>query len=144
MDKKDTKRRLISPKPRRKTTPQPRLCPAIGFSRIVGGKYKLRILWALRDGPRRYGEIRASLLKGTLGQAITPRVLSRELKELQMRGLIHRKQFQVVPPKVEYTLAERGKTLVPILNAIVEWGMTGIHEEILAGEISRSGSRVEL
>jgi len=63
------------------------------------------------------------------------------LKELQMRGLIHRKQFAVVPPKVEYTLSVRGNTLVPILNAIVAWGMTGIHEEILAGEISRVAAR---
>ncbi len=137
MDKKDTKR--IQRKPQRRPKYEPRLCPAIGFSRIVGGKYKLRILWALRNGPKRYSEIRTSLLKGTLGQAITPRVLSRELKELRMRGLIHRKQFPVLPPKVEYTLAERGETLIPILNAIVEWGMTGIHEEILAGEISGGG-----
>jgi DNA-binding HxlR family transcriptional regulator len=134
MDKKDTKRVRIRRQRQGKSIYEPSLCPAIGFSRIVGGKYKLRILWALRNGPKRYGEIRTSLLKGTLGQAITPRVLSRELRELNKRGLIHRKQFAVVPPKVEYTLAERGETLLPILNAIVDWGMTGIHEEILAGE----------
>jgi len=114
---------------------EPRLCPAIGFCRIAGGKYKLRILWALNKRPHRYGEIRASLLKGSLGQPVTPRVLSRELKELQKRGLIERKQFNVVPPKVEYSLTSRGRTLVPILNAIVKWGMTRIHEEILANEI---------
>src|SRR5882672_9745796 len=108
-----------------------RLCPAIGFSQIVGGKYKLRILWALNTRSHRYGEIRRSLLKGTLGKAVTPRVLSRELKELRQRGLIDRKQFDVVPPKVEYTLTERGKGLVPVLHAIVNWGRTGAHEEIL-------------
>ena len=110
---------------------EPRLCPAIGFTQIVGGKYKLRILWALNKRPHRYGEIRKSLLKGTLGQAITPRVLSRELKELQQRGLIHREQFDEVPPKVIYSLQERGKELVPILDAIVKWGRTGAHETIL-------------
>jgi DNA-binding HxlR family transcriptional regulator len=108
------------------------LCPAIGFSQIVGGKYKLRILWALsKRGSLRYGEIRASLLKGTLGQAITPRVLSRELKQLQERGLIHRKQYNVVPPRVEYSITDVGAELTPILDAIVDWGLTGAHEEIL-------------
>ncbi len=121
---------------RKKKASELRLCPAIGFCRIVGGKYKLRILWVLKKRPHRYGEIRASLLKGTLSQPVTARVLSRELKELQGRGLIHRKQFNVVPPKVEYSLTERGKTFVPILKAIVDWGLTGIHEEILANEIS--------
>lgn len=108
-----------------------RLCPAIGFSQILGGKYKLRILWALNRGPHRYGEIRRSLLKGTLGKPITPRVLSRELKELQSRGLIHREQLDGIPLKVSYTLTERGRGLAPVLKAIVDWGLTGAHEEIL-------------
>ncbi|MBI3678520.1 MAG: helix-turn-helix transcriptional regulator [Proteobacteria bacterium] len=115
------------------------LCPAVGFSQIVGGKYKLRILWVLNQRPYRYGEIRNSLLRGTLSKPVTPRVLSRELKELQQRGLIHRKQFDVVPPKVEYSLTERGKTLVPILEAIVQWGLTGIHEEILGFQPVEAG-----
>lgn len=111
-----------------------RLCPAIGFSQILGGKYKLRILWALTHrGPLRYSDIRRSLFRGTLGKPITPRVLSRELKQLQERGLIHRKQFNVVPPQVEYSITERGVELKPILDAIVDWGLTGAHEEILLG-----------
>jgi DNA-binding HxlR family transcriptional regulator len=121
---------------RKKMASELRLCPAVGFSLIVGGKYKLRILWALNKRPHRYGEIRTSLLKGSLGKPVTPRVLSRELKELQQRGLIHRKQFEVVPPKVEYSLTERGKGLVPVLDAIVEWGLTGAHEEILGVDAS--------
>ena len=58
----------------------------------------------------------------------TPRILSRELKELEKRGLIHRKQYPVVPPKVEYTLTSLGKRLTPVLDSIVEWGLTGAHE----------------
>jgi len=116
---------------RSKTPAEPRLCPAIGFSMIVGGKYKLRILWVLNKRPHRYGEIRLSLLKGILGKPVTPRVLSRELKQLQEKGLIEREQFNVVPPKVVYSLTKRGKGLVPVLEAIVDWGMTGAHEEIL-------------
>ena len=116
---------------RKKLPSELKLCPALGFSMLVGGKYKLRILWVLLQRPYRYGEIRASLLRGTLGKSVTPRVLSRELKELQQRGLIHRKQYDVVPPKVEYSLTDHGRGLQPILESIVEWGLTGVHEEIL-------------
>jgi DNA-binding HxlR family transcriptional regulator len=115
----------------KKTPEELRLCPAIGFSRILGGKYKLRILWVLNMRPARYGEIRRSLLRGSLDKPVTPRVLSRELKELQARGLIHREQVNAVPPKVTYSLTERGRELVPVLQAIVDWGLTGAHEEIL-------------
>ena len=107
------------------------LCPAIGFGRIVGGKYKLRILWLLNRRPHRYGELRRALEKGAMGASPTPRTLSRELKELQQRGLISRHQHNVVPPKVEYSLTDRGKDMIPILEAIVDWGLTGAHEEIL-------------
>ena len=116
---------------RMKAAEELRLCPAIGFSQILGGKYKLRILWVLTRRPHRYGEIRRSLLKGALGKPVTPRVLSRELKQLQERGLISRRQYDVVPPKVEYSLTERGEELMPILQSIVDWGLTGAHEEIL-------------
>jgi len=115
----------------RKTADELRLCPAIGFSKIFGGKYKLRILWILNKRPHRYGEIRTSLLKGSLSKPVTPRVLSRELKQLHEYGLIDRQQFAEVPPRVEYRLAERGRDIVPVLQAIVDWGLTGVHEEIL-------------
>lgn len=124
--------------PRKKTPSELNLCPAVGFSLIVGGKYKLRILWILIQRPYRYGEIRKSLLKGTLGKAVTPRVLSRELKELQHRGLISRRQYDVVPPKVEYSLTELGRGLQPILESIVDWGLTGAHEDILKLDFSSS------
>jgi len=124
---------------RRKEPSELKLCPAVGFSQIVGGKYKLRILWVLIQKPYRYGEIRTSLLKGTLGKPVTPRVLSRELKELQLRGLIHRKQYNVVPPKVEYSLTDWGRELQPVLQAIVEWGLTGAHEEIMGINVQHRG-----
>ena len=108
-----------------------KLCPTIAFDRIVGGRYKLRILLILRRAPKRYGEIGRGLLKGTMGTAITPRILSRELRDLESSGLIDRKAYPVVPRKVEYTITERGKGLLPIVDAIADWGMTGIHEEIL-------------
>jgi DNA-binding HxlR family transcriptional regulator len=108
-----------------------RLCPAIAFNQIVGGRYKLHILCILHRGPERFGEIGRSLLKGGLGKPITPRILSRELRELEQRGLISRKAYPVVPPKVEYDLTDRGRGILPILAEIVRWGATGAHEEIL-------------
>ena len=91
-----------------------RLCPAIAFNRIVGGRYKLHILCVLHRRPQRFGEIGRSLLKGGLGNPITPRILSRELKELEQRGLIDRKEFPVVPRKVEYSLTDRGRADSPL------------------------------
>jgi len=68
----------------------------------------------LKDGPRRYGEIRSGLSRGLDGSAkIAPRVLSRELKQLTSNGLIERKDFGVVPPKVEYRLTHNGKIFCP-------------------------------
>ena len=75
-------------------------CPVAAFQKMISGKYKLRIVWDLQDGPRRYGEIRTGLLRGSTGTAeIAPRVLSRELKALTESGLIDRKDYDV-PPKV--------------------------------------------
>jgi DNA-binding HxlR family transcriptional regulator len=99
-------------------------CPLIAFSQAAGGKYKMRILWELKEGPRRYGELRRSAIVAARGAPVTPRTLSRELKELQSRGLIDRKQYNVVPPKVEYRLTLAGKSLIPVVKQIVRWGLT--------------------
>lgn len=107
-----------------------RLCPAIAFNQIVGGRYKLHILCVLHRGPARFGEIGRSLVHGGLGKPITPRILSRELRELVERGLISRHDHQVVPKRVEYRLAEPGSALMPVLAEIVRWGATGAHERI--------------
>jgi DNA-binding HxlR family transcriptional regulator len=69
-------------------------CPVEAFQKMISGKYKLRIVWDLKDGPRRYGEIRTGLLRGAIGSAeIAPRVLSRELKALAESGLIDRRDY---------------------------------------------------
>lgn len=112
------------------------LCPAIAFNKIVGGRYKLHILCILHRGPLRFGEIGRSLVKGGLGNPVTPRILSRELKDMTELGLLNRKEFPVVPKKVEYSLAPHGKALLPILSEIVRWGATGVHEDILKAQES--------
>src|ERR1700731_2227685 len=86
-------------------------CPVAAFQKLISGKYKLRIVWDLKEGPLRYGEIRSGLLRGMGGtREIAPRVLSRELKALAESGLIDRKDYGVVPPKVEYRLSAKGQS----------------------------------
>ena len=98
-------------------------CPVTAFQAMISGKYKVRILWDLKDGPHRYSEIRTGLLRGAAGTAeIAPRVLSRELKALVAAGLIARKDYGLVPPKVEYRLTEAGESFTPIIASIREWG----------------------
>ncbi len=90
---------------------------------MISGKYKLRIVWNLKDGPLRYSEIRHDLLRGAVGSGeISPRVLSRELKALVATGLLDRSDYGVVPPKVEYRLSEKGHSFVPVVATIRQWG----------------------
>jgi DNA-binding HxlR family transcriptional regulator len=108
----------------KKTNPNipPQTCPAEKFQKMVSGKYKLRILWGLQDGPRRYNELKRGLLSGQVGSAeIAPRVLSRELVALREMGLIQRKDFGTLPPKVEYQLTKSGKSFIPVIAAMHDW-----------------------
>ena len=83
----------------------------------IGGKWKTVILWHLCvDGSFRYNELR-QLLPG-----VTHKVMSHQLKELEEEGFIDRKQQNTVPPKVEYSITEKGKTLMPILEQMHLWG----------------------
>jgi DNA-binding HxlR family transcriptional regulator len=95
----------------------------MAFQKMIAGKYKLRIVWDLKAGPLRYSEIRTGLLRGAVGtREIAPRVLSRELKALTATGLIARKDFGVVPPKVEYRLTPAGRSFLPVVAQIRKWG----------------------
>jgi len=111
-------------------------CPVTAFQKMISGKYKLRILWDLQNGPKRYGELKSGLLRGAEGTAeIAPRVLSRELKALAGSGLIVRKDYGVVPPKVEYCLTPIGRSFIPVIAEIRKWG-----ERHLSGERLRMAS----
>src|ERR1700744_948898 len=106
-------------------------CPVATIQKLISGKYKLRIVWDLQDGPRRYGEIRSGLLRGAIGSAeIAPRVLSRELKALTLSGLIDRRDYGEVPPKVEYRLTRKGRSFVPVIAAIKDWGARHLEGEV--------------
>jgi DNA-binding HxlR family transcriptional regulator len=97
-------------------------CPITRFNALLGGKYKLRILWEVRATSRRYSEIRRALAEAGGGASITPRVLSRELSELVASRFLHRQPYAEVPPRVEYRLTSRGRKALVILRAVSKWG----------------------
>lgn len=83
---------------------------------IIGGKWKMPILWRLKDKPWRYGELKKSIGK------ITHKMLAQQLRELEEDGLISRKVFASVPPKVEYSITDKGRTTIPIIESLRNWG----------------------
>ncbi len=84
---------------------------------IIGGKWKMLIMWHLgKEGTKRFGELK-SMMPG-----ITQRMLVSQLRELEEDQIVHRKVYPVVPPKVEYSLTEPGRSLMPILESMDEWG----------------------
>ncbi|MGH2316381.1 winged helix-turn-helix transcriptional regulator [Planococcus sp. SE5232] len=84
---------------------------------IIGGKWKMLILWHLgKEGTKRFGELK-NLMPG-----ITQRMLVTQLRELEEHLIVHREIYPVVPPKVEYSLTDQGRTLIPILDSMYEWG----------------------
>ena len=82
----------------------------------LGGKWKPLILYVLIDGKLRFNEINKLL------PSITQRMLTKQLRELEKDNLIHRKVYAEVPPKVEYSLTKKGYSVIPVLEAICEWG----------------------
>jgi len=101
----------------------PGSCPLNAFLFVAGGKYKMRILWELKNKPLRYGELRRSRIVAAFGTPVTARVLSRELRELQARGVVHRRQRAGSTVMVEYGLTPLGESLIPVLEQIVHWGL---------------------
>ena len=83
---------------------------------LIGGKWKPLIIWHLTDKTMRFSELKKSLPK------ITQKMLTQQLREMEYHGLIHRKVYAQVPPKVEYSLTELGKSLVPFLEIMCQWG----------------------
>jgi DNA-binding HxlR family transcriptional regulator len=92
-------------------------CPAESTLKIIGGRWKLMILHELCSGVSRFGELKRNL------KGISEKVLAEHLRELERDGIIQRKVYAEVPPKVEYSLTASGKTLKPILDAMHQWGL---------------------
>ncbi len=97
-------------------------CPVEITIKLIGGKYKAIILWHLIDKTLRFGELKK------LVTSATPKMLTQQLRELEEDGLINRCVYPVVPPKVEYSLTEFGKSIVPVLDVMCKWGTDYLEE----------------
>lgn len=92
------------------------ICALQLFSEELGGKWRMRVLWALHDG----SGCRYSLVKNRI-PGITDMMLTQSLKELQHSGYVSREQFPESPPRVEYRITDLGKTLLPLLSSVIQW-----------------------
>ena len=91
-------------------------CPVEATLDVIGGKWKGIILYKLLEQPRRFSALKREM------PAITQRMLTLQLRELEEDGIVHREIYREIPPRVEYSLTEFGKTLEPILLAMLTWG----------------------
>ena len=90
-------------------------CPLDYGMDVFGGKWKSRVLCVLSDGPLRYSQLRSEMAN------VTDAALAGALKDLQTNGLISRKQYEEIPPRVEYGLTPKGASVIPVLQTICRW-----------------------
>jgi DNA-binding HxlR family transcriptional regulator len=83
---------------------------------VVGGKWKMHLMWVLAEGPVRFGQIRRKL------DGVSEKVLAENLRQLEASGVVHRELYAEVPPRVEYSLTPLGVSLNEALQALEEWG----------------------
>ena len=94
-------------------------CPVEAALSQISGKYKAIIVYhLLHDGVLRYSELRRFI------PSVTAKMLAQQLRELEADGLVHREVYPVVPPRTEYSLTDRGRTLAPLIDAMCQWGRT--------------------
>jgi DNA-binding HxlR family transcriptional regulator len=113
-------------------------CPVEATLTVLGGKWKPLILFYLLDKTRRFAELKRLI------PDITQQMLTRQLRELEAQGIVHREVYRQVPPKVEYSLTPLGRSLEPILLSMLEWGLFYLREtgrEDLIGEPPPRGER---
>ncbi|WP_079423695.1 winged helix-turn-helix transcriptional regulator [Clostridium oryzae] len=91
-------------------------CPIDFTINLISGKWSMWILWILQDAPLRFGEIKKRI------PGITEKMLIQQLRKFEDYNIINRKIYSQVPPKVEYSLTEHGKSLKPIMSLIEQWG----------------------
>jgi len=107
-------------------------CPVEATIHLIGGKYKAIILWHLRDSVLRFSELQR------LVAVATSKMLTQQLRELERNGLIIRVIYPVIPPKVEYSLSDLGKSIIPILHVMCNWGRVYLEEKNIAVQCTHS------
>lgn len=91
-------------------------CPVDLTLSVIGGRWKGLVFWNLRESPKRYGEMKKILV------GINDKMLTQVLRELEKNGVVSRKVYEVIPPKVEYALTAEGKKLLPVMKLMSNWG----------------------
>ena len=110
-----------------KNTGKKHICKFDSVVDIIGRKWNLIIIWHLRTGTLRFSGLQ-SLMCG-----INSKTITKHLRDLEKNSIISRRVFPEVPPRVEYTLTEQGKAVLPIIEAMMIWGDTYLHPEELPG-----------
>ncbi|MGL5271556.1 MAG: winged helix-turn-helix transcriptional regulator [Selenomonadaceae bacterium] len=108
-------------------------CPVSTTLKLIGGKYKALIIWHLTDRTLRFNELRKLIPEAT------PKMLTQQLRKLEADKLIRRTVYPIVPPKVEYILSSRGKSLFPILESMYAWGAEEMKKEGLCPHCTMMG-----
>lgn len=93
-------------------------CPVEATIDLIGGKYKAIILWHLIEDKKRFSELKRLIPKAT------EKMLAQQLRDLEADGLVIRTVYPVVPPKVEYSLSNFGRTIIPVLDSMCSWGQS--------------------
>jgi len=91
-------------------------CPAEFTLEMIGGRWKIPLIFHLVDGPRRFSELARALAR------VSQKMLTQQLREMERNGLVERRVYAQVPPRVEYELTALGKSLKPVVDAMCEWG----------------------
>ncbi|GAB18513.1 hypothetical protein GOEFS_055_00260 [Gordonia effusa NBRC 100432] len=111
------------------------VCPVEVSIAVLGGSWKMTIVKNLLDGTMRYGELCRAV------GPVTPRVLTRQLRELECDGIVRRTSYPEVPPKVEYSLTDQGRALAPFVSALNDWGKRYADEVIRPSMSTQTGER---
>lgn len=91
-------------------------CPVTRFLRVVGGKWKLLLISHIANDTNRFGALQRAV------PGISKQMLTTQLRELEADGILHREIFPVIPPRVEYTLTDLGRSLLPVVDVVRDWG----------------------
>ncbi len=91
-------------------------CPVTYCMRMIGGKWKPIILYLISKGANRFGVLQRGI------EGISKQMLTKQLREMEQDGILHRKIFAEIPPRVEYSVTKKGKSLYPIIHSMREWG----------------------
>jgi DNA-binding HxlR family transcriptional regulator len=95
---------------------KPAGCPAEATLQVIGGRWKTLILWHLFQGTKRFSELKRAM------NGITQKMLTQQLREMEQDGIVHRRVYAEVPPKVEYSVTPAGGSLKPVVAAMCKWG----------------------